>query len=271
MTIRLTFMLALFGSVAGAQADDPVKQDAVKRFAALEAGVEADMQKYREDQRKKFEAAREMMEKAKREGRRAPSMPAMRMGPPTELIAKHMIEFEKAAADYAGTDDAIMYLSWIVRFGCVGRDKEGVAVACNTLAKYHFKSQRIVDALMAISHTGRLLGSQETERMLRSIEEQNPDPDVKARAILARVTRMLQNATVDGTEYAGAKAEALRAAKIAKDPDIKRTVKSAIAGREQLIAGKVAADIVGIDMDGNPLKLSDYKGKIIMLDFWGDW
>ena len=35
--------------------------------------------------------------------------------------------------------------------------------------------------------------------------------------------------------------------------------------------GKAAPEITGADVDGKPLKLSDYKGKVVLLDFWGDW
>ena len=35
--------------------------------------------------------------------------------------------------------------------------------------------------------------------------------------------------------------------------------------------GKVAPEIQGEDIDGVPFKLSDYRGKVVMLDFWGDW
>ncbi len=35
--------------------------------------------------------------------------------------------------------------------------------------------------------------------------------------------------------------------------------------------GKVAPDISGVDLDGVPFKLSDYRGKVVVLDFWGDW
>jgi hypothetical protein len=38
-----------------------------------------------------------------------------------------------------------------------------------------------------------------------------------------------------------------------------------------LSVGKVAPDIVGEDVDGTPMKLSDYRGKVVVLDFWGDW
>lgn len=35
--------------------------------------------------------------------------------------------------------------------------------------------------------------------------------------------------------------------------------------------GAMAPDIVGVDLDGAEFKLSDYRGKVVMLDFWGDW
>ena len=49
-----------------------------------------------------------------------------------------------------------------------------------------------------------------------------------------------------------------------------------LAGRElfemrYLQPGKVAPDIVGEDVDGKPMKLSDFRGKVILLDFWGFW
>lgn len=35
--------------------------------------------------------------------------------------------------------------------------------------------------------------------------------------------------------------------------------------------GRLAPEIVGQDVDGQPMKLSDYRGKVVMLDFWGHW
>src|SRR5438105_9037394 len=35
--------------------------------------------------------------------------------------------------------------------------------------------------------------------------------------------------------------------------------------------GEPAPEIKGEDMDGKPLKLSDYRGKVVLLDFWGFW
>jgi hypothetical protein len=38
-----------------------------------------------------------------------------------------------------------------------------------------------------------------------------------------------------------------------------------------LTIGKTAPDIEGEDMDGHNFKLSDYRGRVVLLDFWGHW
>lgn len=40
---------------------------------------------------------------------------------------------------------------------------------------------------------------------------------------------------------------------------------------QNLSIGKTAPDIRAEDVDGTPFALSDYRGKVVMLDFWGDW
>ena len=34
------------------------------------------------------------------------------------------------------------------------------------------------------------------------------------------------------------------------------------------LASKTAPDIVGVDADGEKFHLSDYRGKVVLLDFW---
>ncbi|MGI9515429.1 MAG: peroxiredoxin family protein [Pirellulaceae bacterium] len=38
-----------------------------------------------------------------------------------------------------------------------------------------------------------------------------------------------------------------------------------------LSIGKTAPDIEGEDLDGEEFNLSDYRGKVVVIDFWGDW
>ena len=40
---------------------------------------------------------------------------------------------------------------------------------------------------------------------------------------------------------------------------------------EMLQVGLVAPNIVGEDIDGVKFQLEDYRGKVVVLDFWGFW
>ena len=35
--------------------------------------------------------------------------------------------------------------------------------------------------------------------------------------------------------------------------------------------GQLAPEIVGEDIEGKQFKLTDYRGKVVFLDFWGNW
>jgi hypothetical protein len=35
--------------------------------------------------------------------------------------------------------------------------------------------------------------------------------------------------------------------------------------------GKPAPEITGEDIDGKPINLSDFRGRVVLLDFWGHW
>jgi hypothetical protein len=57
--------------------------------------------------------------------------------------------------------------------------------------------------------------------------------------------------------------EKLEARKTAAEAELKsfRTIR----------IGKEAPEIAGKDLDGQDFKLSDYRGKVVLLDFWGNW
>src|SRR5215211_5341510 len=35
--------------------------------------------------------------------------------------------------------------------------------------------------------------------------------------------------------------------------------------------GNLCPEVAGFDADGKPVKLSDHKGKVVMISFWGTW
>ncbi len=50
-----------------------------------------------------------------------------------------------------------------------------------------------------------------------------------------------------------------------------RTANKELFAIRPLSVGRTAPEIKGEDIDGKLLKLSDYRGKVVVLDFWGHW
>ncbi|WP_316837838.1 redoxin domain-containing protein [Pedobacter nutrimenti] len=46
---------------------------------------------------------------------------------------------------------------------------------------------------------------------------------------------------------------------------------ASIAGAKATVTGKMAPDFAHNDTNGQPVKLSDFKGKYVLLDFWASW
>lgn len=78
-------------------------------------------------------------------------------------------------------------------------------------------------------------------------------------------------ASTAGESTGGSDAKAVSDAKaapvLADFPELKVTP----SGNEGTSVGDTAPDIAGTDSDGKEFKLSEYRGKLVMLDFWGDW
>ena len=55
------------------------------------------------------------------------------------------------------------------------------------------------------------------------------------------------------------------------NPQMLAQAKGQINVIENLSIGCTAPDIVGKDHDGKEFKLSDYRGKAVLVDFWGIW
>lgn len=55
------------------------------------------------------------------------------------------------------------------------------------------------------------------------------------------------------------------------DSGLMEIAKNELFVLRNLTIGKLAPEIVGQDLDGVEFKLSDYRGKVVLVDFWGDW
>lgn len=103
---------------------------------------------------------------------------------------------------------------------------------------------------------------------LQNIERKSKHPEVKAAAMYARAQLIGQNGRGDAP--AAAKLYREIAAKYPNTQQGKQASRD-IFEMENLVVGKVAPDFEGEDQDGVRFKLSDYRGKVVVVDFWGFW
>jgi hypothetical protein len=113
---------------------------------------------------------------------------------------------------------------------------------------------------------------------LKQLLEKDAKPRVKAAAALALGETAANRAdrTRDQAEADKVAAEAekylTRAIDLGKDDGaLKKDAERLLNALRTLRVGKEAPEIKGEDLDGKEFKLSDYRGKVVLLDFWGDW
>ena len=230
---------------------------AAERLEALKAEQKKTMDDY-------MAAAREAAAKAKEAQAAGKPVPAMAMRPD---MAPLLAKAKAAAADYAGTDDAVPFLLFLVQ---TGGSKEDLVAALDTLTDKHLGHASLGELGQMILFLPRIVPEDKakvfTERLAKS-----PNADVRGWLALARHQETIDKADRDGEAYKTAKMELQKAAELAADTRLKGEIQGAIDIREKYGAGNVAPDIEGQDLDGVAFKLSDYKGKVVFLDFWGDW
>ena len=56
-----------------------------------------------------------------------------------------------------------------------------------------------------------------------------------------------------------------------KSPLIGKRAQTWLAAHSEMVVGKPAPEIDGTDVDGNRLRLGDFKGKVVVVNFWASW
>ena len=124
--------------------------------------------------------------------------------------------------------------------------------------------------------------SPQGESFLREVLAKNPGREAKGQACLALGQRLKMAADQAGSKEKGEamtkEAESLLERITREFADVKYgrgvlgdTARNELNELRNLGVGKVAPEIAGTDIDGKSMKLTDFRGKVVVLDFWGDW
>lgn len=212
------------------------------------------------------------------------------------LFAKRFLEFAEQHSEDSAAVDALL---WVVE-NVPGRSETDQAL--EQLVQHHVTSEKLGPASNSIARSR----SAAAEQLLRAVLKDSPDEQVRAQACYALATLLeIEAGIVDqlaeqpelaprvlqyyGTEY-GRHLAALKKADLesqreqvyeqllrsfpdvqARDETMGETAKRMLFRIRNLSVGKIAPEIEGQDVHGEPFKLSDYRGKVVMLTFWGHW
>ncbi len=179
--------------------------------------------------------------------------------PDAALVAQELWPLVEADAR---DDAAFQALDWLLR-----NDRKQRARASEFLMEGFRADARVAGLVPMLGRTGEDL------QPLEVLAEESPHREVRGLALYEQVSR-LKDAEAPDEARIVALLERIRD----QYGDIqrgRRTLGQSAGGDlreiQHLSVGKVAPDIVGEDIDGVAFKLSDYRGKLVLLDFWGDW
>jgi len=133
---------------------------------------------------------------------------------------------------------------------------------------YHLKSAKLAPMCMALV----ACGDPDSQALLRKIEKTNPSKEVSGVAALG--IAMTAKGIGDDAKVMRERLTMLRKAIVdAADVEINGTTVAELAEEElyiimNLSKGVVAPDLVGVNSNGAPMKLSDFAGKVLILLFW---
>lgn len=241
-----------------AQADQKppgAPQDANAAYKSLQDDMTKAIQAWRTEAQKAVQAAQEKGE----------DMPAIAMRPPTkEFIARA----QELAEQWQGKPEAVQFLGFVI--GRASDEQNAVRKAIRTLASDHAESAQIADVLPMLEYAGRFGDEATVSKLLDTVIEKNQDTACQAKALIVRGSMRLAAAETDEAR-ALASADLKRVASVTKDAELLAQAKGALFEIENLQVGCTAPEIAAKDVEGVDFKLSDYRGKVVLLDFWGFW
>ena len=200
--------------------------------------------------------------KAREEGKMIPAM-NMRVD-----LSQFTDQFRAAAKKFAGTDDAIQFLVFTLN---ISSDKAVLREVTDTLIQDHLGSSKMAEFVaLTLGRVARGLGEDNTTRLLDACAKS--DSRLLEGAVhFYRGSQALANRKIGDADKKAAYDEMRKVLELAPKASFARRAEGILYEADHLQVGMKSPDIEGKDTDGVAFKLSDYEGKVILLDFWGDW
>ena len=235
--------------------DDQKGSTAADQYRALMA----DFQKARQELVQKYNQAKTEEEKEK--------ILEEYMKKPQEFVGRFLELAKKNPKDKAAFDS----LTFVVTNASAGTQGDEAA---DLLVKDYFDKLEARFCQQLARST-----SPAGAKVLRDVLEKSKDHKVQGTAALSLGQQLKSrgespDVSLDEATKLNKEAEGLLdkvVDKYADVPGLEKQAKELLFEVRTLAIGKKAPEIQGEDIDGKKFKLSDYRGKVVVLDFWGNW
>lgn len=160
--------------------------------------------------------------------------------------------------------------------------QNGSPEANELVLQHHLENRRLGTSMLQVAMALSQLGRADADSLFRAVQERSKDTNTKSMATLALAVSLKGQADISKDEKQTADLQA-QAEKLFADAEkqfpaletpfgsVADFAKKNLFELRHLAVGKVAPDIDGKDVDDKPMKLSDYRGKVVLLDFWAHW
>jgi RNA polymerase sigma factor (sigma-70 family) len=182
--------------------------------------------------------------------------------PPNLADLLVLLEYE------AASPEALQAAAWIL---LNTPDGPPVEKAAEVILREHTRNTNLVylcTELVRVRHRC-------SRELLEAVLKDNPSADVRGTACFTLATLLKDEAKYGQNKKATAEAEKQFERAIAEFGQVKQRgyplkelAKPELNELRRLTIGKVAPQIEGDDLDGQPMKLSSYRGKVVVLTFW---
>jgi hypothetical protein len=202
--------------------------------------------------------------------------------PPPEPSRAFVPKFRAYAKKHAGKPEAIPALVWLIhatRTDTQKSEPEPVATwAVRALRRDHAASLALGEVMEDLRNAVDSVSCEHLVPFYELVRKKNPDPEAKAAATfnLAYTLWTGGPGAREGTEQRAAeqkRAGELFHTVVKEYPDsaVAEEAQDFIRQLEHIEVGLRAPEVVGTDANEKEVRLSQFKGRVVVLLFWGFW
>jgi hypothetical protein len=186
---------------------------------------------------------------------------------------EYIPEFRALAEEARGTETAAQAWMWVLRL--IENDSKQAWEVVELLLSEHMQSPAMEELTGELRYAAYEHGEARVIEALRAMVAESKLERVRAAGLFSLGGVLLESKSAEhkaeGRDCFEAVVAEYGALAYREDSTYKVAAEGYLFELDNLQIGMTAPDFESIDENGAKWKLSDYKGKVVVVDFWGNW